>query len=372
MRKILLFALAILVQQPAHGIAAAQVAPQSESEVLGRPDQIAILAALKKAITANYPDRRQAADIVSALTAHERKGRYSVADPKELGIRLDQDLPEAGKDKHLGVKYNPSLAARLQSPAPSGLNPAMQAFLTGQARRGNHGLREMRVYPGNVRYLRVSTFSEWIGDESAKAYDHAMKFLAGGDAVILDLRGNGGGVANAYTYLISHFVEPGTVLYTSVMRGKREAEIRAAADLPAGRLLGKPLWVLSDSKAASATEAFLHDTRHRQLGQIVGEKSNGAANHNQFFALPKGLVASISIGGPIMATTNSNWERVGIAPHVDTPSELALQTALLLAQEKLASNSPPELKPLAENEVQKLRDELRKAEAAHAAARKAS
>jgi hypothetical protein len=360
--SILAFAAAAALLHPAPSVAAAP-APK---EAVSKAERSAVVAALKKAIRANYPDRARANLIVRQLTRGEQEGRYAVDDPRQLAERLEADLLEAGQDRHLGIQHNPAFAARLMSAAPDGPNPAQEAFLAAQARATNHGLREMRVYPGNIRYLKVESFRSWSGEEgeeSMKAYDHAMKFLAGGDSLIVDVRGNGGGFAEAYSYFTSHFVPPNTPLFTSIVRGVKEDEVRATAVLPAGRLTGKPLWVLSDGKVASATEAFLYDVRHRSLGQIVGAKSAGAANHNDHFPLGHGFVASISIGGPAMAITGGNWEKAGVTPHVETPPEVALETAVLQATEKFAASAPPELKRMAEASLERRREELRAAQA---------
>ena len=357
-----IFAFAAAAALPYAVSAAAMQAP---TEAVSKSERSAIVAALKTAIKANYPDRARANIIVNHLTKREREGRYAVSDPSELADRLEADLLEAGRDKHLGIQHNPAFAARLSSAPPDGPNPAQEAFLAAQARATNHGLSEMRVYPGNIRYLKVASFRPWIGkdgEESMKAYDHAMSFLAGGDALIVDVRGNGGGFAEAYAYFTSHFVAPNTPLFTSVVKGVKEDEVRATANLPAGRLIGKPLWVLSDGKVASATEAFLYDVRHRKLGQIVGATSAGAANHNEHFSLGHGFVASISIGGPAMAITGKNWEGTGVVPHIETAPEVALETAVLQATEKFAATASPELKGMAEKSLEKRREELRTAQ----------
>jgi hypothetical protein len=366
MARLILLLLASTATLQLPGAAAAQTASASQKEQikLSKSDRTAILKGLKAFITKEYVDPKRRASIVAGLLAKEREGRYELEDPKEFATRVKDDLTTIGQDGHLGLYYSPSFAARLQKAAAGEERPRPEASLLPNARRANHGVREMRVYPGNIRYLHLDSFERWAGEESVRAYDHAMQFLAGGDAIIVDMRGNGGGSAEAYSYFESHFVEPNLPLFTSVLRGVKGEEVRAVDKLPAGRLTGKPLWVLSDAKVASATEAFLYDVRHRNLGTIVGQKSAGAANHNDYFPLPKGFVASISIGGPIMAATGGNWERAGVAPHVETPPELALKTALLLATEKVASMSPPELKAQAEKEVQKLTEELRQAKAA--------
>jgi hypothetical protein len=339
---------------------------------LTKAERAEVLKGLKAVVAKEYVDQKLRSILVAGLTKGEREGRYTAEEPKAFAEQVSKDLNAISRDGHLGLYFSPAFFERLRDPPKDNAQRGTDASLPANARRANYGIREMRVYPGNVRYLHLDSFGRWTGEESVKAYDHAMKFLADGDAVIVDMRGNGGGSAEAYSYFESYFVEPNLPLYTSVLRGVKGDEVRAVEKLPSPRLVGKPLWVLSDAKVASATEAFLYDVRHRNLGVIVGQKSAGAANHNEYFPLSRGFIASVSIGGPVMAATGGNWEKQGVVPHVETPPELALQTALLLATERLASTASADLKPLAEKEVLKLRGELEKAKAAHAEKQKTS
>ena len=93
---------------------------------------------------------------------------------------------------------------------------------------------QLKVLPGNIRYLESVGFF-WGGDKTKEAYDNAMRFLKGGDAIIIDMRQNGGGSPDAVRYMISHFLEPNTPIVTFYMRGDRRTNAaRALASLPAG------------------------------------------------------------------------------------------------------------------------------------------
>ena len=102
-----------------------------------------------------------------------------------------------------------------------------------QVRQANHGVSELKLLPGNVRYMAYDGFM-WIGPESAAALDNAMRFLAGGDAVIIDIRRNGGGSPEAVRYLISHFMEPEKHIVTFHMGSEPEDRWSTLKDVPAG------------------------------------------------------------------------------------------------------------------------------------------
>jgi C-terminal processing protease CtpA/Prc len=183
----------------------------------------------------------------------------------------------------------------------------------------------MRILPGNMRYLKVAGF-RWVDDESGAAYDAVARFLRDGDAIIIDLRGNGGGSHGAVRYLISHFLAPNTLELTFLKAGE-QSQSRALDYLPAGRLTGRPLYVLIDGRTGSAAEAFAYDVQQFTRGKLIGEKTAGAANNNGFTPIAPGFMLSVSFGRPVHAVSQSNWEAVGVSPDVAVAPDQALETA---------------------------------------------
>ncbi len=90
----------------------------------------------------------------------------------------------------------------------------------GSPDRLNHGILQLKVLPGNIRYMETIGFF-WGGEQTEDVYDNAMRFLKGGDAIIIDMRKNGGGSPEAVQYMISHFLEPNRPIVTFYMRGQK-------------------------------------------------------------------------------------------------------------------------------------------------------
>jgi hypothetical protein len=193
----------------------------------------------------------------------------------------------------------------------------------------------MRLLPGNLRYLKVGAF-HWVRDETGAAYDAAMRFLKGGDAAIIDLRGNGGGSHGAVQYLVSHFLG-GDTLEMTFLRGDGPAsQSRTLEHLPAGRLTGKPLYVLIDGGTASAGEAFAYDVQQFKLGELVGARTAGGANNNKLVPIAPSFMLSVSYGRPVHPVSQTNWEGTGVEPSVPAAPEQALEVAEALALSRLA------------------------------------
>lgn len=284
-----------------------------------------------------FPDKRPA--IIAAVKAARDAGNYDVANPQEMAAKLTEDLAKASEDGHLYVNYNPAQFADLSRPA--GRNEPSQ-FALNAGRESNDGYDEQKVLSGNVRYVRVSAFI-WSEKTTPPIVDAAARFLANGDAIVIDLRGNGGGDAQAVQRLASYFFAGGTqelVRFHDGLSGRTEIN-RVLAKLPAPRLTGKPLYVLTDGGTASAAEEFAYHIQQFKLGTLVGQTTAGAANNNQLFPVAPFFVASVSVGRPEHPVSRTNWERVGIAPHVAMPSADALNQAHLMALKTLAARGTP-------------------------------
>ena len=325
-------AVALMAASP---VTAQQFAPaavaRTEAVSLTAEQRAAAVADILRTVETRYvfPDRLPA--IRDRLSAGLSSGRYDTADPGIFAERLSADLRESSSDGHMYLNNAPAqYAAAITSDGDVFDNPEMQAIWAASARRANNGLSEMRILPGNVRYLRITQF-HWVADRTGQAYDDAMRFLRDGDAMIIDLRGNGGGDHAAVRYLLSHFMEPDELDITFLEAGEEPVQSRTLDHLPAGRLTGKPLFVLISRQVGSAAEAFAYDVQQFRLGTLVGGTTAGAANNNEFAPIAPGFMLSVSYGRPVHPVSGTNWEGVGVSPDVEVDPAAALETATALA-----------------------------------------
>lgn len=292
----------------------------------------AIISAIERQYV--FPDRVPA--IVQALRAGNAAGRYDASDPATFTTRITEDISRAGKDTHLYLEYDPQRFDALNRAPSREATPGadIQALMTARYRRTHYGLEGTRLLAGNIRYLRISAF-DWVEDETGQAYDDAMRFLKGGDAVIIDIRGNGGGSHDAVRYALSHFLPSGRLLMTFLEAGKGPEQSRTLANLPAGRMIGKPLYVLTDGSTASAAEDFAYSVQQFRIGRLIGEASAGGANNNRFVPISPGFLLSVSFGRPVHAVSNGNWEGTGVIPDLSAATGSALDYAELQALDGL-------------------------------------
>ncbi|MCX8474269.1 MAG: S41 family peptidase [Sphingomonas sp.] len=331
--RILLLAGAVAAAAPLV-FAASPVTAQTQPAA--KVDSRAVIEAVRKALRENYviKERRPALD--AALAKGLASGRYAVTDPQELSTRINDDLAAVAHDKHLSINFDPRVAAELAAGRQND-EVADSAFWRALARRNNHGVSELKVLPGNVRMLRYDGFM-WTGDESRATLDNAVAFLRGGDAIVIDIRDNGGGSPEAVRRLTSYFVPAGAKLVTFHMRDEKPTVSVADTEVPGGRITGVPVYVLTSGRSASAAEEFASHVKGFGFGTLVGETTAGAGYRNDSFTIPGGFALSVSVGRPELPD-GSDWEAKGVAPKLAVARDLALDRAHQDALTRLAAKA---------------------------------
>jgi hypothetical protein len=304
--------------------------------------QAEALAEVKALIRSHYifPERRE--PLVAAIEAAQGDRLGTASTPTEFADAITDVMQSAVSDRHLALVHDPDWALTAGAPADSA-----QAAFDAEAIRDHYGIVRQEWLPGNLRAVRISGFG-WVNDQTGEAYDGLMRFLGDADAILFDIRGNSGGDHSAVRYLISHFLEPSTKLYDFVSTREPSWSSFALDNLPAGRIRDKLIYVLIDGRTVSAGEDLAYQVQQYGLGQLVGTRTAGAANNNEYFAIEGLYRLSLSIGRPIHPVSGDNWEGRGIEPDQACPSHEAFDRAVISACERLSTR--PGITPLAQAE----------------------
>ncbi len=152
------------------------------------------------AATYVFPDVGERA--ARALRDKLKRGRYDhITGAKAFGDSLNADLRAVAHDLHLRVHYyNRTLPpSGAEDAAPSAEELARMA---AQSRLRNYGFDRVERLAGNVGYLDLRGFE--ASPEAANVAEAALSFLGHTDALIVDLRRNGGGDPNMIMLILSH------------------------------------------------------------------------------------------------------------------------------------------------------------------------
>jgi hypothetical protein len=302
-------------------------------------------------LTRYYADADTGRMIAEQLERRLRAGAYdTLTNARRFAEALTHDLQSVNGDRHLNVRYAPDSPGarpgpegiRMLRPAPGGPTgpgdgprQAPPAAVEG-ARLAHWALGRLDVLPGNVGYMDVRGFLYGPGSEDA--YAAALRYLDGTDAVIIDLRRNGGGSPQAVNLLLSHFLTSDTVASLKVTnRSGGESFTRyTLARVPGPRRPNVPLYVLTSGLTASAGEDFAFVARNLGRATLVGATTAGAGRNNAVLDVGHGFGASISFTRVQDPRTGAEWERVGVKPHVEVDQARALDVAHAMALDTLA------------------------------------
>ena len=290
-----------------------------------------------KAIEDNFYDVARGKSIASDLRAAAAKGDFDAYDDnRELAAALTQRLKPL--DAHFNVQWSPPTAKDDNNKGDR--RPPRSPPPTHGTQ---HGIRRVEILPGNIGYIDLRQFAHFeFGkpDQPARqAIDAALQLIAGTDAVIVDLRANGGGSPAMVGYLTSAFTPKGADIYNTFHR-RQGTDSEAPGDWFPSPRLQVPLYVLESARTGSAAEAFAYTVKNAKRATIVGEASAGAANPRGEVDAGNGISVFVSSGTPISPITGKNWEGEGVIPDVAVASSQALETARRLALEKIVAERP--------------------------------
>jgi retinol-binding protein 3 len=304
----------------------AQTPTSGANPTLGASDRTAIVEDIARALGEVYVFPEVATAMGQHLRTRLAAGAYdSLAAVPDFAGELTRDLQSISRDLHLRVAFSPAPPPVTEG-GPS--EAEQEARRREQLRRDNYGFRKVELLPGNVGYLRLDGFSST--DLAGPTAVSAMGLLAGSDALIFDLRANGGGSPSMIQLLTSYLLpESPTLLNSFYIRQRDEtAQFWTHAWVPGSRMPEVPVYVLTSSRTFSAAEEFTYNLKNLERATIVGETTGGGAHPVQMHRVSGyPLVMSLPFGRAINPITGTNWEGTGVEPDVAVPAAEALEVA---------------------------------------------
>jgi hypothetical protein len=307
-----------------------------------------VLNGLVKQLNEHYIFPDKAREMEKAIRARQEKMEYgSITSAKTLAELLTKHLQEVSHDKHLRVIHSHGPLPKPREPSPKE-REKMRTMMS----KMNYGFEKVERLEGNVGYLDLRGFTDAdAGGETAAA---AMTFLANTDALIIDLRKNGGGSPGMVALLCSYlFDSRPRHLNSLAWRKSGGEEIQQWWTLPyvqGKRYIDKDVYLLTSKQTFSAAEEFTYNLQTQKRATIVGETTGGGAHPGGPRPINDHFVVWVPSGRAINPVTKSNWEGTGVRPDVEVPADQALKTAHLAALKKQLESKDTE---------QRLKDQLK-------------
>jgi carboxyl-terminal processing protease len=195
-------------------------------------------------------------------------------------------------------------------------------------------LKEIDGVP--VAYVRLLGFS--LGAHAQLREEIEKLDERGAEALVLDLRGNGGGLLTEAVLTSSLFVEDGVIVSTEGRTSGTETFEAEGDALPE-----RPTVVLINGDTASAAEILTAALSDAGLAEVAGERSFGKGTFQQVIPLENGGALDLTIG-EYLTRNGDSLANVGIRPEVPardrpaTPRDEALRAALAALAKQLRGN----------------------------------
>lgn len=252
---------------------------------------------------------------------------------------LGQVLEEVTQDRHVRVTYSPT-------PLPADLSHT-EGSVDEELRRNrftNQGVIKVERLPGNLGYLDLRAFTD--KRQSKPKMDAAMALLADTEALIIDLRNNGGGYPQTVAYLSSFFLKPRVHLNDMVWRTPRGESRESFHTERVDLHYDRPVWLLISPRSFSAAEGFSYNLQQLKRVQIAGQPSGGGAHPGAMHRIGANFSLFVPNGRSVNPVSGGNWERVGVQPDVLlAANDDALRVAQLRLLEQIRTEGPPNPDP---------------------------
>jgi len=332
--------------------------PEQPDLTIDAATRTQVIDTIMKRLNDSYVFPEVAKKMEESIRERLAKKEYDqITSAKEFAKTLTNDLQAVSKDKHLRVRYShQSIPEREPRREPT-------AEEREQNRREliwmNHGFSKVERLSGNIGYLEFLNFMDAeLGADTVAA---AMNFINGTDALIIDMRRNGGGNPAMVALVCSYLFGPEPVHLNDLYwrEGNRTDEFWTRKEVPGKRYLNKDVYVLTSKRTFSGAEEFTYNLKNLKRATIVGETTGGGAHPGGGFRISEHFGMFVPTGRAISPITKTNWEGTGVTPDISVPADQALLVARLMALKKSVTTlTDPDLKAGITEEIQKLEKEL--------------
>ncbi|HEU4434928.1 MAG TPA: S41 family peptidase [Pyrinomonadaceae bacterium] len=349
------FTVLLLLTVAFASIASAQ--PEQPDLTIDAATRAKVIDTILKRLNDSYVFPETAKKMEQSIKKRVEKKEYDqITSAKEFATKLTQDLQAVSNDKHLRVRYShEAIPERGESREPTAAEREQRKRdLTWM----NHGFSKVERLPGNIGYLEFLNFmDEELGADTVAA---AMNFINGTDALIIDMRQNGGGNPAMVALVCSYLFGPEPVHLNDLYwrEGNRTDEFWTKKEVSGKRYLNKDVYVLTSKRTFSGAEEFTYNLKNLKRATIIGETTGGGAHPGGGFRITEHFGMFVPTGRAISPITKTNWEGAGVTPDIAVPADQALHVARIMALKKQLDRVTPDLKVRGQAEIERLEKEL--------------
>ncbi len=165
---------------------------------------------------------------------------------------------------------------------------------------------ESKKINDDIAYIRISSF---IGVDTAQDFIVALNKYINSKGLIIDLRGNSGGLFQNAIVISNLFIKKGTIVSVIARQGKKNTYRAHDKDC----IYNNPIVVLVDSNSASASEILASALRENNRAVIIGEKTYGKGLVQKVYSMPDKTGMNLTIAH-YLTPKGKDINKIGITP----------------------------------------------------------
>ena len=184
-----------------------------------------------------------------------------------------------------------------------------------ESQNGDKALSDIvqsQILPENVGLLKLTSMHHATGQQSHIRYiQKELKALKNTDALIIDVRNNGGGYGEIGDAVIAHFIKQPVKRYKAQLKNSTQAiyarpgllEVFTQTDPDSyeysewvdydieplnkkAPVYSKPVYILTNERCFSACDTFVDSFSSNHLGEVLGHQTGGGTGYPLWFELP--------------------------------------------------------------------------------------
>ena len=295
-----------------------------------------LIASVANLLNLHYFNRDIGWQLAAGILAHQKDGHYDSADTwPELVDRLNRHIHEAGQAAGVApgaFVADVAYSERSMPSTPPMLGAEAREEHIERLREQNCLFERVETLAQNIGYVKVNGFADpsvCIGTAS-----RIMSGLNDVDALIVDLRDNGGGMGEVALHIAGYLFGRPQFFYDP--REHSRVPPFTSSPINDSNLVNTPVYLLTSSKTQSAAEYFVYNMKMLQRATIVGERTAGEQHSGRFFRINDHFGMGIqAMRAPKNPFPIKGWERIGIVPDVFVPSVDSLDEAMKLAVQRI-------------------------------------
>ena len=170
------------------------------------------------------------------------------------------------------------------------------------------------ILDNNIGYIKIISF---MSGTTPNEFMEALNFTKDTDSLIIDLRGNTGGLLDNAVFVADRFIQQGTIVDIIYRNGYKKS-IKARHE---NQSLEKPIVILVNGISASASEILSGALKDAHKATLVGNKTFGKGLVQKVVPLPNSTGINVTIA-KYLTPNGTDINKLGIKPDIEIGSDV--------------------------------------------------